>query len=122
MPNAPTKLRILVVDDEPLIARALGRVLRHHEVDIASTAEGARRWLHERRYDMVVVDLNLGDTSGEDVLVRADVPLRVLMSGAPPRGALAAKITNGELAWLDKPFTAHRLEQLVACARGRQAA
>ena len=37
-PSAPGVLRVLVVDDEPLVARALARMLRPHDVTVASSA------------------------------------------------------------------------------------
>jgi DNA-binding NarL/FixJ family response regulator len=79
-------IKVLLVDDHPLVLDAL-RALMEAERDIrvvATTTDGARAVdlarLH--RPDVVVLDLELGATSGYDVLqqLRAEpLPLRVLV-------------------------------------------
>lgn len=54
--EAARKRRILVVDDEVLIARALARLLRsHYEVDIAESPEGTA----PEYYDVVITDWDM---------------------------------------------------------------
>ncbi|MBT2274625.1 response regulator [Rhodococcus qingshengii] len=62
--------RILVVDDEPQILRALriNLSVRGYEVVTASTGAGALRAAAERRPDVVVLDLGLPDMDGTEVL------------------------------------------------------
>ncbi|NTU72387.1 MAG: response regulator transcription factor [Coriobacteriia bacterium] len=58
--------RILVIDDEEQIRRALKSVLqaRHYEVDTASTAEDGIALTAERTPDLVILDLTLPGMSG----------------------------------------------------------
>lgn len=62
--------RILVVDDEPQILRALriNLSVRGYEVVTASTGAGALRAAAERPPDVVVLDLGLPDMDGTEVL------------------------------------------------------
>ncbi|MEB3031569.1 response regulator [[Mycobacterium] nativiensis] len=62
--------RVLVVDDEPQILRALkiNLSVRGYEVVTASTGAGALRAAAEQRPDVVILDLGLPDISGIEVL------------------------------------------------------
>ena len=62
--------RVLVIDDEPQILRALRINLsaRGYEVTTAATGAGALRAAAEHKPDVVVLDLGLPDMSGIDVL------------------------------------------------------
>jgi signal transduction histidine kinase len=60
--------RVLIVDDEPLVARAIRRNLGGHEVQIASSGREALALLDAgERYDLVLCDLMMPDVSGMDV-------------------------------------------------------
>ena len=58
--------RVLVIDDEAQIQRALKSVLsaRHYEVDLAETAERGLELTAEHTPDIIVLDLSLPDMSG----------------------------------------------------------
>jgi two-component system KDP operon response regulator KdpE len=62
--------KVLVIDDEPQILRALriNLSVRGYEVTTAATGAGALRAAAEQHPDVVVLDLGLPDMSGIDVL------------------------------------------------------
>lgn len=62
--------RVLVIDDEPHILRALriNLSVRGYEVTTASTGAGALRAAAAHRPDVVILDLGLPDLSGIEVL------------------------------------------------------
>ena len=62
--------RVLVIDDEPQILRALriNLSVRGYEVVTASTGAGALRAAAEHKPDVVILDLGLPDISGIEVL------------------------------------------------------
>ncbi len=64
----PQRARLLIVDDEPLILRSLGRVLsRFHDVDlVASGREGLSRIRSGGHYDLIVCDLMMPELTGMD--------------------------------------------------------
>ena len=60
----PAPLRILLVDDEPLIRGAFGRILRGHDVTEAEDGASAQRWMEDRAFDVVVCDLMMPGMDG----------------------------------------------------------
>jgi len=68
LPPAIEALRILVVDDEDAIRRALGRVLEPHDVvDVASGEEAVATLTLDPRYDVVLCDMMMRGGSGADL-------------------------------------------------------
>jgi signal transduction histidine kinase len=70
----PTR-RILVVDDEELVARNLARMLSPHRVDVANSGREALDRCATDRYDVVLCDLMMPDVTGMEVytqIVAAD--------------------------------------------------
>ena len=65
-----SKTRVLVIDDEPQILRALriNLSVRGYEVTTAATGAEALRSAADHRPDVIVLDLGLPDMSGIDVL------------------------------------------------------
>lgn len=63
-------MRILVVDDDRSIVKLIARVLRDeaYAVDTASTGEEARTLALVNEYDGIVLDLQLGDRHGFEIL------------------------------------------------------
>jgi len=71
----PVGARILVVDDEPHICRALDRLLTNkgHQVDTTSSPLKALEMLHDKRYDLVLLDLRMPDMSGIELYERIGI-------------------------------------------------
>lgn len=60
-------LKVLMVDDEPLVLKAMGRILRQHEVTQAhSVADALARLDAGEAYDVVLCDLMMPERSGID--------------------------------------------------------
>jgi DNA-binding NarL/FixJ family response regulator len=74
-PDAETKaMKVLLIDDHPLILSALQSVIRGLGDDVtvvgANSAGAARETLKaDPNFDLVLLDLQLGDADGFDVLV-----------------------------------------------------
>jgi two-component system KDP operon response regulator KdpE len=111
--------RILVVDDEPQILRALRTSLQGagYEVDVAATAEEALLTAALRPPDAVIVDLVLPDRSGTDVTrdLRgwSSVPILVVSAVGDEREKVAA-LDAGADDYVTKPFG---VEELLARLR-----
>jgi signal transduction histidine kinase len=56
--------RILIIDDESLAAKALGRMLREHKVELADHAPTGLRLAIENEYDVIFCDLMMPELSG----------------------------------------------------------
>ena len=111
--------RVLVVDDEPQIARALAINLRarHYQVDIAGTGEAALALAAERPPDVVVLDLGLPGLDGFDVIrgLRgwSKVPILVLSARQDSSDKVEA-LDLGADDYVTKPFG---MDELLARLR-----
>jgi two-component system KDP operon response regulator KdpE len=101
--------RVLIIDDEPQILRALriNLSVRGYEVVTAATGAEALRTAAEHRPDVVVLDLGLPDMSGIDVLdgLRGwlTAPVLVLSARTDPLDKVEA-LDAGADDYVTKPF------------------
>jgi len=77
-------MRVLVVEDERLLADTIGDGLRRHAmaVDVVYDGDAALERLRANDYDVVVLDRDLPRVSGDEVcstLVDSGVDTRILM-------------------------------------------
>ncbi|SCE74498.1 response regulator [Micromonospora chokoriensis] len=111
--------RILVVDDEPQILRALRINLRarRYDVDVAATGAAALKAAAGHPPDLVVLDLGLPDIDGVEVIrgLRGwtSVPIIVLSGRAGSEDKVAA-LDAGADDYVTKPFG---VEELLARIR-----
>jgi DNA-binding response OmpR family regulator len=111
--------RVLIVDDDPQLLRALriNLVARHHDVQVATTGADALQLAAIHLPDLVLLDLGLPDLDGVDVIhgLRGwtDVPIIVLSgrSGGPDK---VAALDAGADDYVTKPFG---VEELLARMR-----
>jgi two-component system KDP operon response regulator KdpE len=113
--------RILVVDDEPAILRALEANLRRHgyAVEAVATGEDALERHDRARPDLVVLDLGLPGIDGLEVIrgirARAPTPIIVLSARDAEREKIAA-LDLGADDYVVKPFGADELLARVRVA------
>jgi two-component system response regulator RegX3 len=111
--------RILVVEDEPAIADAVGYALRAdgHEVEVAEDGEHALEAVSDGPFDALVVDVMLPGISGVEVCrrVRGASAVPILMVTA--RDAVVDRVVGLEAGaddYVSKPFS---MRELVSRAR-----
>ena len=121
-------VRVLVVDDEPLIAEAhaayTGRVTGFRVAAVAHTAQEAMAALRAAPVDLVLLDLNLPDRNGLELcraLRAAGSGIDVLVvTSARDLASVRTAVSLGVTHYLLKPFTfATFREKLVSYARYR---
>jgi two-component system OmpR family response regulator len=103
-------MRLLLVEDDVKLVRALERGLRHdgYAVDVATTGEEALAHAAESEYDAVILDVMLPGTSGFavcDELRRAErwVPVLMLTARAEVQDRIRG-LDSGADDYLVKPF------------------
>jgi DNA-binding NtrC family response regulator len=114
------QLRVLVVDDEEAIGRALRLLLSRagYSVDVVRTGAAAEALLAERRFDCLVLDYRIPDVRGDELYLYA--------SGAQPHLRGRAVFMTGDItervhstidetgcARMDKPFDVHAMLDAV---------
>jgi DNA-binding response OmpR family regulator len=112
-------MRLLVVEDESDLATALGKELARdgYAVDLAEDGEEALFFIEINNYDLVVLDLNLPELDGLEVLdrLRADHPLaKVLILTA--RTEVEDRVRGLDMGahdYLTKPFYLKELKARV---------
>ncbi|HTJ32111.1 MAG TPA: response regulator transcription factor [Dactylosporangium sp.] len=113
-------MRVLVVEDEQLLADAVAEGLRRESfaVDVAYDGEGALRRLGVNEYDVLVLDRDLPEVDGDEVCrhVSATLPdTRILMlTAASAVAERVAGLSLGADDYLGKPFA---FTELVARVR-----
>ena len=113
--------RILVVDDEPALRRALERALTNFDYQVVAAADphSAYLMLDESRFDLVLLDLRLPQMAGDTfflAIVRRWPRLLgrvILMSGDPPSAHPDWPAELKGCPILSKPFTLDSLVKLV---------
>src|SRR5215475_964875 len=116
---APSRARVLVVDDEPAMLRALRINLRVRKYDVATAVTGQEALTEAGRRppDAMILDLGLPDLDGIEVIRRlrgwSSVPVIVLSGRAGPGDKIAA-LDAGADDYVTKPFS---MEELLARLR-----
>ena len=117
-------VRILLVDDEVAIQRAVGQLLRArgYEVDVAATGTQALELFAARTPALIVLDLGLPDLEGTNVCrqIRAASKVPIIVLSA--RGAEADKVNALDLGaddYVTKPFGTEELLARIRVALRR---
>jgi PAS domain S-box-containing protein len=115
---------ILVVEDNPDIVIGLQDLLQHdgYAVSIAGTCADARAQIRARRFNAVLLDLQLPDGDGTEVLkemqqLDASVPVVILTAHISPERTVGSLI-KGAFGYLTKPYNREELRQTLRRAVG----
>ncbi|KRE00641.1 hypothetical protein ASE63_26310 [Bosea sp. Root381] len=115
--QAPTGTRILVLEDEAIIALDLEGILSDAGFEIAAnipTCAAALEWLEANNADGAILDLTLLDGPCDEVarrLVAANIPFLVFSGSSPESGVVDPALLMG--SWLGKPAPSRRIVAAV---------
>ena len=107
--------RVLIVDDEKNILSTLSRALRveDYEVDVAGNATIGKQKLGEKGYDLLLLDVQLPDQNGIELLEelrKSDPELPVVMMSGHGTIDTAVRATQlGAFTFLQKPIGTEQL-------------
>ncbi len=119
---------ILVIDDDIIIGRLIGKIARRNAIDItvARSAKEAKRVLHsKKRFDAIFLDLIIPDISGWDILtaIKKDPSIKhipvIILTGALLSKGETDKLRKRVFAILDK--RTFETEQIEIILKGGEA-
>ncbi|MDA8138574.1 MAG: response regulator [Desulfobacteraceae bacterium] len=123
MNQPPEPMGVLVVDDEPRIRDGLNRVLKPMGYRVFTAARGreALELMAQQNVAIVVLDLQLPDVSGMEVLraIKQDYPrvVVIIITGFGTVQTAAEAMRNGAYDLLPKPFEPDQLRIAIHRAR-----
>ncbi|MBE0585831.1 MAG: response regulator [Desulfofustis sp.] len=112
-------LHILIADDEAILCDLLETILRNfgHETVTAQNGDEAVGHLLHDDFDLVITDLEMGETNGLEVVRRAkeidETTIVFLMTGCRDSQCRTQALLSGADAFLAKPFAIDELISLI---------
>jgi len=120
------KARILVVDDDESIRKALTAVLEEegYVVDTAQNGREAVEKCNVSYYNLALIDIRLPDMEGTRLLnaMRQDTPsmVKIIVTGYPSLSNAIEAVNKGADAYLLKPFSFGDVLRTIKEHLGRQ--
>ena len=114
------KKSILVIDDNAGCRLAVVAILKDYgyEVDAAQNGHEALNFINNKRYDLVITDLEMPGISGIDLLrnIKASAPDTnvIIATGGGTVNSYMESIILGACEYLTKPIEMKRLTKTVA--------
>jgi excisionase family DNA binding protein len=117
--DAPSRPRVLVVDDEATIRDLLAKTLAlaEYDVDVAADGRTALDRMRMYAYDLLIADLKMPGLDGLSVIreakrYKADLPV-IIITGFSTESSAIEAVNIGVAGYLTKPF---RVPQVLAAA------
>jgi len=106
---------ILLIDDDPTVLKVMQSLIRQwgYKVSVASNGALALQLVEKNHYDLVLLDLNLPDCSGQKLFLKLREPVDTLpilmISGSPADEETEVLLDTGACNFLRKPFVPNEL-------------
>jgi len=111
--------KILLVDDDEALLGSLAAILQSEDylVDTARTAQEAVSKANAASYDLMLVDIELPDMEGTDLLQRLPVrsveTVKIILTGHPNMDKVVTALFRGIDAYVLKPVSPQELLKIV---------
>lgn len=119
-------MKILVVDDDPIVLDSCRLVLEAEGFDIASvpSADKALETMENDDFDLLLVDVKMPEHDGMYLMQEIEkkwpqIPI-VVMSGYPTPETIANGMKMGAAKFIPKPFTPDELLETVRQVIGKE--
>jgi DNA-binding response OmpR family regulator len=119
-------MRILIAEDDAPLATFIAKAFNSedHVTEIAASGEDALQRLHDAKYDLLILDLNLPVISGSEVLAKArgrdpDIPILILTATDEVAERVAC-LDAGADDYLTKPFSFSELSARIRAVLRRK--
>lgn len=113
------KGKILVVEDEAVLAHVIGRILKKldHEVVLADTGGKAKELMEQGTYQLLLTDLKLHDIDGMELVrhFKARFPQSpaMIITGYPSLDSAREAIALGVHDYMAKPFEVDKFTEVI---------
>jgi len=111
--------KILIVDDEPLMCDSLMELLslQGYEALAASSGKGAKEVLSEHEFDLALLDMNLPDTDGHQLMdyicSLSPATLVIIITGHATMDSAIGALKRGAYDYVQKPFEYEDLTKTI---------
>jgi len=112
-------MKILVVDDEPVVLNSCRKVLEEDGFDVylVPSADEALKAMKKEGFDFLLVDVKMPKHDGIYLMQKVkekwpDVPI-IVMSGYPTTDTITDGAKMGAAAFIAKPFTPDELLETI---------
>ena len=115
-------LKILILDDEPIVGKRLGPAIGKMGCDTETFTDPAAALarIEEQPFDIIVTDIRMDDVDGirvlERVLERSPETKVIMITGYATMEVAREALTKGAFDFLAKPFRPAQLREMVARA------
>jgi DNA-binding NtrC family response regulator len=116
------RLRVLVLDDEPIVGKRLQPALAKVgcDVEVFEAPRPALERIEETRFDVVVTDIRMTEIDGievlEKVLARWPETRVIMITGYATVEVAREAMAKGAFDFIAKPFKPHELRDVIAKA------
>ena len=113
------KLKILILDDEPIVGKRLGPSLSKMgaEVDVFEDPRKALDRIQEKTFDIVVTDIRMDDIDGIEILEkvkdRSDHTKVIMITGYATVEMAREALGKGAFDFIAKPFKPNDLREVI---------
>ncbi|MGD0971927.1 MAG: response regulator [Desulfobaccales bacterium] len=116
---SPDKLRIMVLDDEPIVCKRLKPALEKlgYEVDAFTQSPEAMRQIQRISYDIIITDLKMKEIDGMQFLSEAkklhpDTEV-IVITGFATMETAKQSLQKGVFDFIAKPFKLSEIQEVV---------
>jgi response regulator RpfG family c-di-GMP phosphodiesterase len=113
------KTKILIVDDEPEIVTSYKTILsaKGYQADGATSGKEAIRKIQGMKWDIIITDLEMGETNGLQILAEANkldpAPVTIILTGYASLDSALKAIQFGAAGYLMKPCDVQQMEAAI---------
>ena len=113
------KLKILILDDEPIVGKRLGPALSKMgaEVDVFEDPRKALDRIQEKTFDIVVTDIRMDDIDGIEILekvkARSEHTKVIMITGYATVEMAREALGKGAFDFIAKPFKPNDLREVI---------
>ena len=112
-------IRIMVVDDEPIVGKRLKQLLGKEGYSVESFTEGstALNELEQQSYDIIVTDIKMEGIDGMKILeiakMRHPDTKVIIITGFGKKKTACEALSKGAFDFILKPFKIQELKQII---------